>query len=401
MWRSRPWFDCCDLIIQEGRIWRIVQHPDAEGPAPGDRVVDASGWVLLPGFINLHAHTPMTVLRDVTEDKPLARWLREEVWPRELRMRSWELLEGSKAALDEMLRSGFTTVLDMYRSMDVVGRLAEGRGMRAYLACGLVGWWPLSELGLRGALRLRRKFEGSRRVQVALGPHSPRYCPPAYLRRVLNLAGRAGMIVHMHCGEDPQEAGLWRKRHGYTPAEFLCNQLRGRSAPRVILAHAVHLGDPEIGRLAELPVGVAHCPTANVRLLGRTAVVRRLLEAGVPVGLGTDGAPSVGRLDAFSTIRDCALLAASGGDDAQLSPMQVLWMATRGGALALGRKELGQLSPGSAADLVALDMELMGTRRPGIKAACRALVWSARPDQVRMVMVDGIAVWTGRTEGPS
>ena len=333
------------------------------GPAAGaigDAVTRHCAGILLPGLVNAHAHSPMTVLRGMGGDLPLLRWLHEVIWPAEARMRPSDIRAGMLLGSVEMLRRGVTTSVEMYFHNDQLAGAVLEAGSRVVLAAGIIdapGWnwrdllaeqtsWIDSD-GLR--------FGPGDRVELGYGPHSAYALPAEALTMVGEAARERAALLHIHVAEAANEDAVQRERHGSVPR--LLESL-GVLGDRVLAAHAVHLSDEDIRILAEHGVGVAHCPGSNSKLASGIARLTDLRAAGIPVGIGTDGPASKDDLDLWQDARLAALLARlSTMDSTVLTAADVLLLATRGGAEALSRDDIGALETGRWADIVHVDVD--------------------------------------------
>jgi 5-methylthioadenosine/S-adenosylhomocysteine deaminase len=385
-------------IDADGRISHV--GPAATAPEPPAVVRDCAG-ILLPGLVNAHAHSPMTLLRGLGGDLPLLRWLREVIWPAEARLRPADVHAGMLLGCVEMLRVGVTTSAEMYFHGDQVVRAALAAGSRVLIGAPLI---DLPGLDWRTTMRDIEKwidadglrFGSGDRVEVGYGAHSAYMLPPEALTEIAASAGERGALVQIHVAESAHEDEAQRERYGSVPA--MLAEL-GVLSGRVVAAHAVHLSTADIELFAGHGVGVAHCPGSNAKLASGIARLVDLRRAGVPVGLGTDGPASNDDLDLWEEIRLSALLARlSTGDATAVTTAQALLLATRGGAEALGRTDIGALEPGRWADVVQVDTDdpafVGGVSVPDDQLIAN-LVWAAGSRTVRSVWVAGEQVLDG------
>lgn len=380
------------LVIDGARI--VYAGPAAGAPpaGPGDEVSALFGRVIIPGFVNAHTHLAMQILRGVADDVPLMPWLEEHVWPIEARMTSEDILQGTRLALLEAVAAGVTCVNDMYGSMDRVAEAIGESGIRGMITQGLIGANDPERESLRRGVALYERWQGALggRMRVALGPHAPYTCPPDYLREVADYATALHAPIHIHLAETRGETEEL-VRQGTTPARVLTDS--GLSREHVVAAHNVFPADGDIAILAGLDVGVAHCPVSNLKLGCGFAPTRRLRDAGVPVGIGSDGAASANVLDPFLSMKAAAWIAKGTAEDASaLTARDVLRMATREGALALGWPDLGALEPGYLADVVVVD--LRGFAVQPVFDPFSALVYTATAHQVERVYASGRLVYS-------
>lgn len=391
-----------DSIFLDGEIAIAGDSIVSAGPrgsAPegfkADRVLDGSGMVALPGFINCHTHAAMTLLRSYADDMPLMKWLSEKIWPLEERLTPEDIYWGTMLCCLEMIKSGTTTFADMYFEMDQVALAVEKSGMRACLSRGMIGEGPNAQRAIDESVSLIEEWHGGAggRIKAMFGPHAPYTCPPDYLKKVMELAGRYGVGIHIHVAETRDEIEQIRARYGASPVRHL--EAAGLFELPVLAAHCVHLDEGDIEVLAVKKAGVAHCPESNMKLASGISPVTELLKSGAIVGLGTDGAASNNNLDMLEEMRSAALLQkVSTGDPMALPSFEALHMATRGGAQALGLPDVGQLKAGMKADLILVDFH-----RPHLYPQhdlIAHLVYAAQSADVDTVIINGEVVMEGR-----
>jgi 5-methylthioadenosine/S-adenosylhomocysteine deaminase len=332
----------------------------------------------------------MTLFRGLAPDLPLNRWLTQEIWPRERKLTAKHVYWFSLLGLAEMIRSGTTAFVDMYFFMDEVAKAVEESGARALLSSGIIAPTPdRIEPELKKAEALVREWEGAAdgRIRTAFAPHAPYTCPPEVWRQVTALARELKVPIHTHLAEMADEVTQIRAETGRCPAEWL-EEMGVFSVP-VIAAHCVHVSEKDIEILAAHGATAAHCPTSNLRLACGIAPVQEMLQGGVNVALGTDGAGSAGDLNMVEEMRLAAVLAKQrAGDPEVLPPSEALRCATSRGAIALGLgKELGTIEPGRRADGVLVSMK--GPHLcPGHDPRAD-LVYAAQGSDVGAVFVDG------------
>jgi 5-methylthioadenosine/S-adenosylhomocysteine deaminase len=385
-------------IEEDGRIGFV--GPAAE--APGDAVITELSGILLPGLVNTHAHTPMTVLRGMGGDLPLLRWLQEVIWPAEAQLTAADMRAGMLLGSVEMLRAGVTTSVEMYFNLDELASAVLETGARAVLTGGIIEapgfkWRSLIDdvTSMIDAHGLR--FGPGDRIELGYGPHSAYTLAPEVLVEVAEAARSREALMHIHIAEAALEDAAQRATHGSVP---LLLQSLGFFGGRVVAAHSIHLSDEDIAVFAANRVGVAHCPGSNAKLASGIARIRDLRAAGVPVGIGTDGPASNDDLDLWEDVRLAALLARLSTMDASvLIASDVLLMATRGGAEVLGRSDIGALETGRWADIVHIDTDApafsSGLDVPAAQLLSN-LVWAAGARQVRDVWVAGDQVVSER-----
>lgn len=370
--------------------------PDTEAPAR-----DLEG-ILLPGLVNAHAHTPMTPLRGMGGDLPLLRWLHEVMWPAEAKLRPEDVEVGMLLGSVEMLRAGVTTSVEMYFHGERMAQAVLDSGARVVLTMGVIdaaGWdWRtlLDEIGAWiDADGLRNGPD--ERIEIGYGAHSAYALPVEALTMVGEAARERSALLQIHVAESAAEDVLQRERYGSVPRML---EALGVLGGRVLAAHAVHLSDEDIEILARHSVGVAHCPGSNAKLASGIARVTDLRRAGVAIGLGTDGPASNDDLDLWEDMRLAGMLARlSTMDSAVLGAADLLLLATRGGADAMGRNDIGALEVGRWGDLVHLDLDdpaFVGGLDVPDEQLLANLVWAAGSRTIRDVWVAGEQVVAGR-----
>ena len=381
-------------VDDDGRIAWVGARADA--PPSSARVQPLDG-VLLPGLVNTHAHTPMITLRGMGGDLPLMRWLHEVMWPAEGQLTARDVHAGMTSGCIELLRTGCTTSVEMYFFTDAVIDAVLGVGSRVVLTPGVIaapGWDRLGTWErMRDAISARIDDVGLRsgpgeRVELGYGPHAAYTLPAEALVSVGEHARERGALVHIHVAETAEEDAGLRAEHGSVPV--LLDEL-GVLGGRVLAAHGVQLSDTDIALLAARGAAVAHCPGSNAKLAAGIARVGALRRAGVRVGLGTDGPASGDDLDLWAEARLAGLLGrVTSGDAAALTAAELLLMATRDGAAAIGRDDLGALERGRWADLVHVDLADAAFVDPDDNAQLLSnLVWAGGSRLVRDVWVAG------------
>jgi 5-methylthioadenosine/S-adenosylhomocysteine deaminase len=349
------------VVIRGGRVTAVLPSAQARRDHPDAEVVERSRHVLLPGFVNAHTHAAMTLLRGAAGGQALDEWLRRTIWPAEARLVDEEFVRvGSALAIAEMLLSGVTCFGDMYYFPDVVARTAAACGMRARVGLPVVesqtAWGSGIDDHLARGLELHDTLVEHPLLGTLFAVHSPSLTQDATLARVRTLADQLEVPVMIHLLEAPSERPREQRRHGTGPLERL--ERAGLVNDLLIAVHCVQATDAELDRLGAAGAAVVHCPASNLKLGSGIAPLARMLERGLTVGLGTDGAASNDSLDVLGECRLAALLAAGAtGEPAVLPPYEALALATLGGARALGLgEETGSITPGRWADLACLDL---------------------------------------------
>jgi 5-methylthioadenosine/S-adenosylhomocysteine deaminase len=380
------------LAIAGGRIQGIAPTAEARTAFAAERELDLEGHVLIPGLINAHTHSPMTLLRGLADDLPLMIWLNQHIWPAEKRWVDADfVLVGTRLAALEMLRSGTVCFNDMYFYPEVTARAAADAGMRAVIGMIVVdfptGYAESADEYLHKGLALHERYRDHALVRTAFAPHSPYAVSDAPLERVRTLADELEVPIHVHLHETHDEIVQSLREHGERPLARLARL--GLLGPSLVAVHMTQLEDAEIEAVARAGAHVVHCPESNLKLASGFCPVVPLLEAGVEVAVGTDGAASNNDLDLLGEMQTAALLAKGvAGSASALPAYQALRMATWNGARAFGMEaETGSLEVGKSADIVAVD--LGGPDTQPVYHPVSQLVYAASRDQVRHVWVAG------------
>jgi 5-methylthioadenosine/S-adenosylhomocysteine deaminase len=383
------------LAIDNGVIVG-VGAADGEIPFRGKRLLHLPGHVITPGFINAHTHAPMTLFRGVADDLPLKEWLENHIWPLEARFVSPEsVFAGTLVAAAEMALAGVTCFADMYFAEEEVARAASRVGIRAMVSEGILDFpTPLSPTIDDSFARARATVEHFRAASplsalyASVGPHSPYTCSEATLLRARDLAVEFGVPLHIHLAEEKWEFDSFVAERSMTPIAYL-ESIGFFDGPQVIAAHVNWTTDEDLAILAERRVGVAHNPRSNMKLATGVCRVPAMLDRGVTVALGTDGASSNNTLSVLDEAQMAARLhKIIAKDPTTVAAREALAMATRGGAEALGLSAaLGTLEPGKAADFVAFDFEKI--HLTPVYDYYSHLIYAARASDVDFVYVGG------------
>jgi 5-methylthioadenosine/S-adenosylhomocysteine deaminase len=388
------------VVVHQGRILDLLPATEARQRYRALVERELPEHVLIPGLINAHTHAAMTLFRGLADDLPLMQWLREHIWPAETRWVSDDFVsDGTRLAVAEMLRGGVTCFNDMYFFPEDTARAASALGMRAVVGMILIDvptvWARDADEYLSKGLEVHDRFRDDPLVRTAFAPHAPYTVSDAALARVGILAEELDVPVHMHVHETAHEVREGVEHHGVRPIARL--ERLGLLTPRLAAVHMTQLEPEEIARVAEQGVSVVHCPESNLKLASGFCPVERLLDAGVNVALGTDGAASNNDLDMLGELRTAALLGkAVAGSASAVSAETALAMATLHGARALGLDgELGSLVPGKWADLAAVDLSAVETQP--VYHPVSQLAYAAGRHQVTDVWVAGRHVLKDRT----
>ncbi|MBQ3090516.1 MAG: amidohydrolase [Oscillospiraceae bacterium] len=378
----------CDLVISGGKVEFLGKQ--AEGRF--DRVLDASHWVVLPGLVNAHTHTPMTLLRGLKDDCDLDVWLRDYIWPAENALTREDYYVGALLGMAEAIATGSTSITDMYR--------ASGESIRAAVECGIKAnicesiladesFSPLTHAGVLESHQTVRDFNGydDGRIRIDTSVQSCWQTVPALWEHIAGFARDEGIGIHVHLAETTSEIDHCRKTYGDSPVRLL--DKAGIFQNRVAAAHCIYLDDEDRQILKDRKAVIVHDPASNLKCCCGFAQLKPCVEQGIPIALATDGVCSNNTGDLFDTIKLTSLVQKMlSNDPAFLTANELLVMATRNGLLSQGRAgEAGMIRPGMDADLIAVNID-HPSMQPLISPEGN-LVYSASGAMVELTMVRG------------
>jgi 5-methylthioadenosine/S-adenosylhomocysteine deaminase len=399
-----------DVLVDGGRIARIGALDDVRT----DVTVDARDQIVLPGFIQTHIHLCQTLFRGRADDLPLLAWLQQRVWPLEAAHTPASLRASARLAAAELLLGGTTTVLTMetVHDTDAVFDALIETGIRAIVGKCLMDvhgeapprLYQGAQAAIDEALDLHARWHGrgDGRLSAAIAPRFAISCTRDLLEAAAAAAATHDLLVHTHASEQREEVNLVRTLTGLDNLEYLAQV--GLATPRVCAAHCVWTTEAERAILAERDVKVLHCPGSNLKLGSGIAPVVDLRARGICVSLGADGAACNNSLDMFHEMRLAATLQAVQHGPGALTARDVVWMATREGARAIGRPDdLGAIEVGRRADIIVVDPT--GLHQQPWLDPYSLLVYACRPTDVSTTVVDGRIVarrgelsWADRRE---
>ncbi len=377
------------LIIDNGRI--IAIEPINQHEYRATSTIERRNHIILPGLINAHTHAAMSLFRGLADDLPLNDWLNHHIWPAEAKWVNENfILDGTQLAMAEMIRGGTTCFNDMYFFPNVAARAANDAHMRASFAFPIIdfpsAWAQNADEYLHKGLQLHDDFRSHDLININFGPHAPYTVSDEPLKRINTISIETQMNIHMHLHETAHEVHE-AQQQGKRPIQRL-NDL-GLLTPQFQAVHMTQLSDTEIDLIAATGAHVVHCPESNLKLASGFCPTARLINAGVNVALGTDGAASNNDLDMFSEMRTAALLAKGVAENPAAIPANTaLEMATINGAKALGIDHItGSLEAGKAADFIAVDINTPETSP--IYHPVSQLVYATSADKVSDTWVAG------------
>ena len=387
-------------VIQETSLYiegdKIAGIGDMPAGFTADKVIDGTDKLVIPGLINCHTHSYMSFMRNVADDLSFMDWLFGTIDPIEQQMTDEDTYWGANLAIIEMMKSGTTCFNDMQMNIHQTTRAVKESGMRAVICRGLVG----SGSDEAGQMRLRQAYEerdaakDCDRLTFKLGPHAPYTCDDAFLKIVAAEAKKENMGIHVHLSESESEISQIQEKYGCTPIALA--EKCGIFDVPAIAAHCVQVTDEDIEILKRKNVSVVTNPASNMKLGNGFAPIAKMLDAGVNVCLGTDGAASNNCLNMFHELSLLTLIHKGTGKTPQcVSAKEGFRIATINGAKALGlEKEIGSIEAGKKADLAILDLNTPSlTPRNNLIAG---LSYSANGSEVDTVIINGQITMEGR-----
>ena len=390
-----------DLLIRDRHI---VSVGKTDGTA--DIVIDASGCAVLPGFVQTHIHLCQTLFRGAADDLSLLDWLKKRVWPMEAAHTAGSIGASARLGIAELIKGGTTCALTMetVNHTDEVFKAVEETGFRATVGkCMMDKGDDLppelhedTEESIKESLRLMAEWHGrdDGRIRYCFAPRFALSCSKELLERVAKLARDRGVMIHTHASENKNECAMVEADTGLRNVLFLGSL--GLTGSHAVFAHCVHLDAVEMETLLKTRTNVAHCPSSNLKLGSGIAPVAAMLDQGISVSLGADGAACNNRLDMFTEMRSMALLQKALHGPEVLPAKQALRLATFEGAKALGlEKQIGSLQAGKRADVITVNLKSLHAT-PHARDLVSALVYSGQSSDVETVVIDGRLVMNRR-----
>jgi 5-methylthioadenosine/S-adenosylhomocysteine deaminase len=385
------------VAVNGDSIIAVGPEDELRSQFTADETIDCGGKVLMPGLINAHTHVPMTLLRGLADDLRLDVWLMGYMMPVEREFVSPEFVRlGTLLACAEMIRSGVTCFADMYYFEEDVAKATADAGMRAVCSQTVLKFPTPDAQSFEESLTAARDFiqrwKGHPLIVPSVAPHAPYTCTEEILRATAALAIEFDVPLHTHLAETSLEVENMRKEQGMPVIPYVKKQ--NLLEAKLLAAHCVHIDEGEMRSLQHAGAGVAHNPSSNLKLASGIAPVKRMLELGLKVGIGTDGPASNNDLDMFEEVRLTAFLAkGASGDPTALPAQTALLMGTRQGAEALHIGDItGSLEPGKRADLILVDTSPLHNAprfHHDRNSKYSQLVYAAKSTDVSDVMVNG------------
>ena len=343
-----------DILIENNIIKKISKNINEDV----DKIINATNKVAMPGLINTHAHVPMSIFKENLDGYSLQEWLTQKIWPAEAKLTDNDIYNASLMSFKEMIRTGTTTIVDMYFMQDNIIKAAEDTFVRIELTRTLMDSDGSGDKKLEELEELIKRFSNNKgNISINVGAHALYTCSESYLPKAIALAQKYGLNFQMHFCENAQEVKDIKKDYNVeNPGDVLEKYLGNTNT---ILAHCVKLSDTDIEKMKKLNISISHCPISNLKLGCGIARINKLLEEGINVSLGTDGQGSGSSLDLFEAMKFTALLQKGINENPKLLPAyEIIKMATINGAKALRKEnEIGSIKEGKKADIIILDME--------------------------------------------
>ena len=376
------------LLVENGIITEIGSTADDQLM---NTSIDCTDKVAMPGLVNSHCHSPMNMVRGWAEDLPFVEWL-EAIWVAESGITPDDVYWAAALAAAEMIRSGTVAYNDKYFYMDRVADVVQESGLRAALTWTVFGMGEDTEVGsgldetIDWIKELDETSQG--RIKTYIGPHSPYLCPENFLRKTVDIAHELGKGIHLHVAETQEQVDQSIARYNLRPVQHLDSLGIFDLPDNTIAAHTLHVDDKDVEILVNKNVIVPHCPITYMKLAMPFPSIKKCIDAGVQISLGTDGPGSNADMDMFAVIRQTALIHKYQAiDPAMISGDTALRMATQTGAKAVGMPGYGMLQVGAAADLILIDMNAPHLRP--VHSIVANLVHCVKGSDVCDVMVDG------------
>ena len=375
------------VLINDGKIDYVGEcDKKTETAFAAKEVIDAKGNIIMPGLVNAHTHLPMTLFAGYGSGLPLKEWLEDKIWPAEAKLTGEDVYIGSKMGIAQMLLSGTTCFLDMYYFIDDMARAIEEMGIRAVLSRAVLDPGGFDQR-LQESVESAQKYKNHKMIDIMMGPHAIYTNGKESLLKVLNAAKENECAIHVHVSETSGEVEACMKENGMTPVEYLDSI--GYFDEHVAAAHCVHVTDNDIAIMSKKNVYAVHNPSSNLKLSSGIAPVQKMLDAGVCVAIGTDGASSNNNLDMIEEMHIAALISKHKDADPTAVPAEcAIKMATANGAKALGiYDKTGSLEEGKRADIIMLDINSPFSQPK--REYLNNIVYSMGRSQIKMTMVDG------------
>ena len=379
-----------DILIDENIISKIDEKIDEIA----DKTIDAKNMIVMPGLVNTHTHLAMSIFRGYKDDIKLVDWLENAIFPVEEKLKQDDIYWNSYLSCIEMIKSGTTTFNDMYFRMDKTIEAAEDSGLRGIIA------WCVTDLSIKDKLERTKEYhkkycsEENSKIKIYVAAHAPYTCNPDTLKKCVDLAKELNTGLHIHLPETLIENEVLQERYAQTGIEYLYDS-DVFDVP-VVLAHGTYISDSDIEILKNIKGGISHNPRSNCKSSPRICNVTKLQDAGIHLGIGTDGIVSASTMDMFEEMKVAAYLQKiNTQEEKRISAYDILKMATIEGARVLGLEdEIGTIEVGKKADIICINKNK--THLYPENDICSNLVYSANGADVDSVIIDGKLVMENR-----
>lgn len=374
-----------DIFIEN----KYIKQIGVNLPATADIVIDGRRKAIIPGFVNTHTHAAMTLFRGFGDDMPLMPWLEEKIWPNEAKLTQEDVYWGAKLACLEMIKSGTTTFFDMYHKFHATAEAVEEMGIRAVISSACFDHFQ-PQLAEKSKKTIQKLFDEmdrySKRIHFSVGPHAIYTVSGQLLQWVHAFATEHNLSIQLHLAETENEVENSQKQFGLTPVRYLYKL--GVLSPKLLLSHAIYVDNDEIRILADHEVKVAHNPASNMKLAsGMHFKFNEMREAGITVGLGTDGCSSSNNLDMVEAMKLASLLGKVWRKNPEaVTADDIFHSATAEGATIAGLKA-GRIAEGYLADCSLVDLN-MPAFTPNFNFTSN-LVYAANGSCIDTVICDG------------
>ncbi|MBV1911183.1 MAG: TRZ/ATZ family hydrolase [Kangiellaceae bacterium] len=389
---NSAWLENKTVVVKDDIIFDLLNNSEFDKRFPDCPVIQLDGMALLPGLINAHCHAAMNLLRGYSDDLPLHQWLETAIWPVEAKFVDEQFVyDGTQLAIAEHIRSGTTCFQDMYFMPEQVAKAVQQGGIRANVGLMVVDsltvWARNADECISKGIAVYDQFKHDSKLTFSFAPHAPYTVSELTLQKVSTLSFELSLNIQMHIHETAREVADFEKMHGMSPLAQMYKN--GLLTPQLNAIHMTQLAPHEIDWLAETGTHVIHCPQSNMKLSSGICPVDKLINAGVNIAIGTDGAASNNDLDMFAEMQSAALLAkADSMNPESFSAYQALYAATMGGARALGLDhKIGSIEIGKQADLIAVDLNTIETQP--VYNPISQIVYAASREHVKDVWVAG------------
>lgn len=376
-----------DIYVEDGQIKNIGKN--LKELDENIKIIDAKKKVVMPGLINTHAHIPMSIFRETLDGYNLQEWLNDKIWPMEDKLQEQDIYYASYLSFIEMIKTGCTTINDMYFMTDEIIKAMEETGIRLQTTRTLqdIDGVEAGEKRLQELQRLIDKYKNKNsKLTFNVGIHGLYTSSLQYVQKCIEFAKKNNLHIHMHFCENQKEVEDIKNNYNKEPMQVLLQEFKN---VKTILAHCVKLENEDIENLKNMDISVAHCPVSNLKLGCGIAKISEMIEDGINVSIGTDGQGSGSNLDLFEAMKYTALLQKGVTENPKLLPAyEVLKMATINGAKTLGLEDkVGSIEIGKRADIIIIDLDTVLTKP--VNNIVSEIVYNVKGNNVCTTIVDG------------